>query len=234
MRRLHCVTPWTVNRDQILEISATRLHILRLETGVAPCCCHGDVIDFMPMENSFFVHIWASYILWVVLHYFTLFFFGCVFSVVLWVCIVFVFPGLVHVGDELREVNGNLITHKRPDEISQILVKQNKLLRIASSNTVCFFSLTLWIQWMMLLLSCFWSVPVTRLHHTENYSSCCRRRQTEGKQGEDCNIYWNIQFALERVNNHLLIQRKIGKRCWFPYLMDRYDSGIAFSPLTVG
>ncbi|XP_029702339.1 MAGUK p55 subfamily member 3-like [Takifugu rubripes] len=30
--------------------------------------------------------------------------------------------GLVHVGDELREVNGNLVTHKRPDEISQILV----------------------------------------------------------------------------------------------------------------
>uniref|UniRef100_A0A8K9Y2Y9 MAGUK p55 scaffold protein 3b n=1 Tax=Oncorhynchus mykiss TaxID=8022 RepID=A0A8K9Y2Y9_ONCMY len=30
--------------------------------------------------------------------------------------------GLVHVGDELREVNGNLIIHKRPDEISQILV----------------------------------------------------------------------------------------------------------------
>ncbi|XP_029978358.1 MAGUK p55 subfamily member 3-like isoform X2 [Sphaeramia orbicularis] len=29
--------------------------------------------------------------------------------------------GLVHVGDELREVNGNVITHKRPDEISQIL-----------------------------------------------------------------------------------------------------------------
>ncbi|CAL8258724.1 unnamed protein product [Arctogadus glacialis] len=29
--------------------------------------------------------------------------------------------GLVHVGDELREVNGNLIIHKRPDEISQIL-----------------------------------------------------------------------------------------------------------------
>ncbi|XP_054605695.1 MAGUK p55 subfamily member 3 isoform X3 [Nothobranchius furzeri] len=29
--------------------------------------------------------------------------------------------GLVHVGDELREVNGNLITHKRPEEISQIL-----------------------------------------------------------------------------------------------------------------
>uniref|UniRef100_A0A3Q1GC24 MAGUK p55 scaffold protein 3b n=1 Tax=Acanthochromis polyacanthus TaxID=80966 RepID=A0A3Q1GC24_9TELE len=33
--------------------------------------------------------------------------------------------GLVHVGDELREVNGNLITHKRPDEISQILVRKN-------------------------------------------------------------------------------------------------------------
>ncbi|CAG12636.1 unnamed protein product, partial [Tetraodon nigroviridis] len=29
--------------------------------------------------------------------------------------------GLVHVGDELREVNGNLVTHKRPEEISQIL-----------------------------------------------------------------------------------------------------------------
>ncbi|KAL0984461.1 hypothetical protein UPYG_G00141850 [Umbra pygmaea] len=29
--------------------------------------------------------------------------------------------GLVHVGDELREVNGNLVVHKRPDEISQIL-----------------------------------------------------------------------------------------------------------------
>uniref|UniRef100_A0A8C1KIS7 Membrane protein, palmitoylated 3b (MAGUK p55 subfamily member 3) n=1 Tax=Cyprinus carpio TaxID=7962 RepID=A0A8C1KIS7_CYPCA len=29
--------------------------------------------------------------------------------------------GLVHVGDELREVNGNLIIHKRPEEISQIL-----------------------------------------------------------------------------------------------------------------
>lgn len=36
---------------------------------------------------------------------------------------VWVFSGLVHVGDELREVNGNLIIHKRPDEISQILVK---------------------------------------------------------------------------------------------------------------
>uniref|UniRef100_A0A3B3T7Y2 MAGUK p55 scaffold protein 3 n=1 Tax=Paramormyrops kingsleyae TaxID=1676925 RepID=A0A3B3T7Y2_9TELE len=29
--------------------------------------------------------------------------------------------GLVHVGDELREVNGILVIHKRPDEISQIL-----------------------------------------------------------------------------------------------------------------
>lgn len=37
--------------------------------------------------------------------------------------VLFVLPGLVHVGDELREVNGNLITHKRPEEISQILVK---------------------------------------------------------------------------------------------------------------
>lgn len=35
--------------------------------------------------------------------------------------------GLVNVGDELREVNGHLITHKRPDEISQILVKTKVL-----------------------------------------------------------------------------------------------------------
>ncbi|XP_049616008.1 MAGUK p55 subfamily member 3 isoform X2 [Syngnathus scovelli] len=31
--------------------------------------------------------------------------------------------GLVHVGDELRELNGSLINHKRPDEISHILSK---------------------------------------------------------------------------------------------------------------
>ncbi|KAM9773345.1 MAGUK p55 subfamily member 3-like isoform 2-T2 [Syngnathus typhle] len=31
--------------------------------------------------------------------------------------------GLVHVGDELRELNGSLISHKRPDEISHILSK---------------------------------------------------------------------------------------------------------------
>lgn len=54
VRRLHCVTPWTV-RDQILEISATRLHILRLQQGLLLTVCHGDVIDFMPMENSFFL-----------------------------------------------------------------------------------------------------------------------------------------------------------------------------------
>ncbi|XP_061765498.1 MAGUK p55 subfamily member 3-like isoform X4 [Nerophis ophidion] len=34
--------------------------------------------------------------------------------------------GLVHVGDELREVNGNLITHKRPDEISHMLQSQSQ------------------------------------------------------------------------------------------------------------
>lgn len=33
-----------------------------------------------------------------------------------------VFSGLVHVGDELREVNGITVLHKRPEEISQILV----------------------------------------------------------------------------------------------------------------
>lgn len=31
--------------------------------------------------------------------------------------------GLVHVGDELREVNGIAVLHKRPDEISQILAQ---------------------------------------------------------------------------------------------------------------
>lgn len=33
------------------------------------------------------------------------------------------FTGLVHVGDELREVNGVSVIHKRPDEISQLLVR---------------------------------------------------------------------------------------------------------------
>jgi len=33
-----------------------------------------------------------------------------------------IFSGLVHVGDELREVNGITVLHKRPEEISQILV----------------------------------------------------------------------------------------------------------------
>lgn len=51
----------------------------------------------------------------------------------IWGCVPVV-PGLVHVGDELREVNGNLITHKRPDEISQILVKEAK----ASQLFICF------------------------------------------------------------------------------------------------
>uniref|UniRef100_A0A2K6U3F8 MAGUK p55 scaffold protein 3 n=1 Tax=Saimiri boliviensis boliviensis TaxID=39432 RepID=A0A2K6U3F8_SAIBB len=36
--------------------------------------------------------------------------------------------GLVHVGDELREVNGIAVLHKRPDEISQILVRAASLL----------------------------------------------------------------------------------------------------------
>lgn len=36
--------------------------------------------------------------------------------------IVILFLGLVHVGDELKEVNGIAVLHKRPEEISQILV----------------------------------------------------------------------------------------------------------------
>lgn len=51
-------------------------------------------------------------------------------------CVVFVFPGLVHVGDELREVNGHLITHKRPDEISQILVTDIIIDESSHSDTV--------------------------------------------------------------------------------------------------
>ena len=39
------------------------------------------------------------------------------------VCLV-LGAGLVHVGDELREVNGISIIHKRPDEISQLLVRR--------------------------------------------------------------------------------------------------------------
>lgn len=39
------------------------------------------------------------------------------------VCLSVLLPGLVHVGDELREVNGVSVIHKRPDEISQLLVR---------------------------------------------------------------------------------------------------------------
>lgn len=128
MRRLHCVTPWTV-RDQILEISATRLHILRLQTGLLLILCHEDVIDCMPLENcSFTLKIllcWAFPLL--VLR-----------TLLTLVCVVFVTSGLVHVGDELREVNGNLVTHKRPDEISQILVKKKNMHHI-SWDTVGLF-----------------------------------------------------------------------------------------------
>lgn len=70
----------------------------------------------MPMEYSFFVlcHEQIFFLYFILL---------CLFLADLFCgCVLFVFPGLVHVGDELREVNGNLITHKRPDEISQILV----------------------------------------------------------------------------------------------------------------
>lgn len=38
--------------------------------------------------------------------------------------------GLVHVGDELREVNGVSVIHKRPDEISQLLVRDAVLLLV--------------------------------------------------------------------------------------------------------
>lgn len=38
--------------------------------------------------------------------------------------------GLVHVGDELREVNGIAVLHKRPDEISQILVRATRALGV--------------------------------------------------------------------------------------------------------
>lgn len=96
---------------------------------------------------------------------------------------MFAFPGLVHVGDELREVNGNLITHKRPDEISQILVKETKHHTV--SDAVWLFpgdycGCSGWWR----CSDVFWSVPVSRLHHTEDYPSCCGRRQAEGKQGE--------------------------------------------------
>lgn len=53
--------PCTVNRDQILEISATRLHILRLQTRVAPGCLPWRCcfFFFMPTENpsSFCSHL---------------------------------------------------------------------------------------------------------------------------------------------------------------------------------
>lgn len=101
------------NRNQIREISATRLHILRIQTRFASGCCHSNIIDILATQNrllfTFQVSILRICVLGISLAVFPL-------------RAVLVFPGLVHVGDELREVNGNLITHKRPDEISQILV----------------------------------------------------------------------------------------------------------------
>lgn len=113
---------------------------------------------------------------------------------------LFVFPGLVHVGDELREVNGNLITHKRPDEISQILVREEAFsCGIISSDAVIIHQWLLWIQRIRIMLCCF-SVPVTRLHHPENHPSCCRRWQTEGKQGKNfeskCRVYFRKRVFL--------------------------------------
>uniref|UniRef100_A0A4W6FJP6 MAGUK p55 scaffold protein 3 n=1 Tax=Lates calcarifer TaxID=8187 RepID=A0A4W6FJP6_LATCA len=46
--------------------------------------------------------------------------------------------GLVHVGDELREVNGVSVIHKRPDEISQLLVILILLGDTSHSLRVCF------------------------------------------------------------------------------------------------
>lgn len=172
VRRLHCVTPWTV-RDQILEISAARLHILRLPTRVA----------FWPLAMEMLLTSCQWNILFCSLSW-TDFFFSfislCLFSADLFCgCVLFVFPGLVHVGDELREVNGNLITHKRPDEISQILVGKKK----THHHPKCrYFSIVR--QRMVTVLFHFFSVAVTRLYHAENYSSCCRWRQAERKPGE--------------------------------------------------
>lgn len=42
--------------------------------------------------------------------------------------------GLVHVGGELREVNGITVLHKRPDEISQILVRAVRELGVRGSS----------------------------------------------------------------------------------------------------
>jgi len=57
------------------------------------------------------------------------------------------FSGLVHVGDELREVNGIAVLHKRPEEISQILVCTDFCFKIFSigwsSNYDRWWNLTL-------------------------------------------------------------------------------------------
>jgi hypothetical protein len=45
----------------------------------------------------------------------------------------------VHVGDELREVNGIAVLHKRPEEISQILVRAACLLGGGGSGSASLF-----------------------------------------------------------------------------------------------
>lgn len=51
----------TVNIDEILEISATRLHLTILQT-VARGCCHGDIIDFMATGKMCVLLVSGAYI----------------------------------------------------------------------------------------------------------------------------------------------------------------------------
>lgn len=97
------------------KIAFCRLLLRGVAVKAGHCHCHGNVIDCVCV-------LFSSYILeskctcWCLTDWYCL---CCFMSVCLSVCLP---QGLVHVGDELREVNGNLIIHKRPDEISQILV----------------------------------------------------------------------------------------------------------------
>lgn len=196
MRRLHYVTPWTV-RDQILEIRAARLHIFRLKTRVAPDSLPWD--DLIPLENSCIWFIWWVYIDFLY-HVFS--------TIVLWVWAVCL-TGLVHVGDELREVNGNLVTHKRPDEISQILVKKKS--KDYTNSVEILLSMTAAAHvWL--------SVPITGFHYTENYSSCCRRWQDEREPGEESKPFW-VFFFLNRIN-HQRLENRLWKGKHFSSIAD--------------
>eukprot|EP00074_Homo_sapiens_P100585 XP_016880144.1 MAGUK p55 subfamily member 3 isoform X3 [Homo sapiens] len=99
--------------------------------------------------------------------------------------------GLVHVGDELREVNGIAVLHKRPDEISQILVRATSLLGMCwvfrhPEQGTSWSQDRFWLSLAVVLRR--WQAkwpygPVPGIHHPKNHPSHPGGRSLKGEQG---------------------------------------------------